>query len=161
MWNGITHLIGSHWEGDTVWLRGWILGKMEMGFGRAKRQGECQHLWEQTCTTARKNHPEAWANKPLAGKPPRDFSPIPSSGNSAWMRATRFGLTYTLPTNTAFPQILTASCFWCRLLLTGSISISSLNKYNSDVWSHGGLLNWLQNAFHQEAANFPLGYRTL
>lgn len=43
-----------------------------------------------------------------------------------------------LPTSTAFSQILTTSCLWCWLLLTGSISISSLNKYNSDVWSHGG-----------------------
>lgn len=133
---------------------------------RAKRQTERQHLWRQTCITARENYPEAWANKPFPGKPPRDFNPSHSVGTlPGWglpgLASYTLTLSYFCPQNAAFSQILTASCLWCRLLLTGSVSISSLNKYNSDVWSHGGLLNWLQNAFHREAANFPLGYRTL
>lgn len=134
--------------GGRAWLCSQFLAQQRMpGADRVPA------LWKQPCTTAQGDHPEAGANKPSPGRAAAGGSPtrqweLPAS--LALLRARRHcppsDLRCISPLASAPPH--------------GSVSISSLNKYNFDVWSHSGLLNWLQNAFQREAAHFPLDYPT-
>lgn len=147
--------------GGTEWLCSHVLGTTGNALGRSRTRRSASTggsrpvslLREITQRLEQTSLP--LTNQLLMAAHPTQWERCLGEGYQPWPLCSLF-----LPTNTARSLILTASCFWCRLVLTGSVSISSLNKYNFDVWSHSGLLNWLQNAFQREAAHFPLDYPT-